>query len=166
MHSIALRITFPMVCLDTSFVLVCVCYPLLYRMGKTTLLNHIAERKLTIPPNIDVLLCEQEVVADDTPAFNAVLNADKKRLALLDEEVALMAAGEAGDDSGSDRLQQVSDCVKTVHVDTLLVHRYMWSWMPLGHTLPRRVLDGSWLVWGSLWRCSHEPHASSQEDGE
>ncbi len=111
--------------IDTNFVIVCVYYPPLYRMGKTTLLNHIAERKLTIPPNIDVLLCEQEVVADDTPAFNAVLNADKKRLALLDEEVVLMAAGEAGDDSGSDRLQQVSDWVKTVHVDTLSVHRYM-----------------------------------------
>ena len=29
------------------------------RMGKTTLLIHIAERKLAIPPNIDVLYCEQ-----------------------------------------------------------------------------------------------------------
>ena len=29
------------------------------RMGKTTLLTHIASRKLAIPPNIDVLLCEQ-----------------------------------------------------------------------------------------------------------
>jgi ATP-binding cassette subfamily F protein 1 len=28
-------------------------------MGKTTLLMHIAERKLAIPPNIDVLYCEQ-----------------------------------------------------------------------------------------------------------
>ena len=28
-------------------------------MGKTTLLTHIAARKLAIPPNIDVLLCEQ-----------------------------------------------------------------------------------------------------------
>ena len=32
---------------------------LIARMGKTTLLKHIAERQLTIPPNIDVLLCEQ-----------------------------------------------------------------------------------------------------------
>lgn len=32
---------------------------LLYRMGKTTLLKHIADRKLAIPPNIDVLYCEQ-----------------------------------------------------------------------------------------------------------
>uniref|UniRef100_A0AC34RGU0 ABC transporter domain-containing protein n=1 Tax=Panagrolaimus sp. JU765 TaxID=591449 RepID=A0AC34RGU0_9BILA len=29
-------------------------------MGKTTLLKHIAARKLNIPPNIDVLYCEQE----------------------------------------------------------------------------------------------------------
>lgn len=27
--------------------------------GKTTLLKHIANRALCIPPNIDVLLCEQ-----------------------------------------------------------------------------------------------------------
>jgi hypothetical protein len=33
-----------------------------FRMGKTTLLNHIAERKLAIPPNIDVLLCEQGIL--------------------------------------------------------------------------------------------------------
>lgn len=30
-------------------------------MGKTTLLTHIAARKLAIPPNIDVLLCEQGI---------------------------------------------------------------------------------------------------------
>jgi hypothetical protein len=30
-------------------------------MGKTTLLNHIAQRILSIPPNIDVLLCEQGI---------------------------------------------------------------------------------------------------------
>ena len=32
--------------------------------GKTTLLKHIAERKLKFPPNIDALLCEQEVKAN------------------------------------------------------------------------------------------------------
>ena len=78
-----------------------------YRMGKTTLLNHIAERKLAIPPRIDVLLCEQEVVADDTPAIDAVLKADTKRLELLEEEKKLVAEGEAGDDSHSDRLKEV-----------------------------------------------------------
>ena len=42
-----------------SSVCVCVCCVCVCRMGKTTLLRHIAERKLAIPPNIDVLLCEQ-----------------------------------------------------------------------------------------------------------
>lgn len=80
-------------------------------MGKTTLLNHIAEKKLAIPPNIDVLLCEQEVKADDTPAYDAVLSADKKRLKLLEEEKKLLAEGERGDDSNSERLKQV--CVSS-----------------------------------------------------
>ena len=31
-------------------------------MGKTTLLVHIARRQLQIPPNIDVLLCEQGLI--------------------------------------------------------------------------------------------------------
>ena len=71
------------------------------------LVNHIAERKLAIPPRIDVLLCEQEVVADDTPAIDAVLKADTKRLELLEEEKKLVAKSEAGNDSQSDRLKQV-----------------------------------------------------------
>ena len=58
-------------------------------MGKTTLLKHIANRSLRIPTNIDLLLCEQEVVADDTKAIDAVVSADKKRMKLLDEEKAI-----------------------------------------------------------------------------
>ena len=76
-------------------------------MGKTTLLNHIAEKKLAIPPRIDVLLCEQEVEADDTPAIDAVLKADTQRLALMKEEKDLVAESEAGNDSRSDRLKEV-----------------------------------------------------------
>ena len=38
-------------------------------MGKTTLLKHIANKSLNIPPNIDVLICEQEVQADDESAI-------------------------------------------------------------------------------------------------
>ncbi len=76
-------------------------------MGKTTLLNHIATRALAIPPNIDVLLCEQEVKADETPAFEAVLNSDTKRLKLMKEEKELIAESERGDDSHSERLKQV-----------------------------------------------------------
>ncbi|XP_014675912.1 PREDICTED: ATP-binding cassette sub-family F member 1-like [Priapulus caudatus] len=39
--------------------------------GKTTLLVHIAKRILQIPANIDVLLCEQEVVYEELDAIGA-----------------------------------------------------------------------------------------------
>ena len=75
--------------------------------GKTTLLKHIANRALSIPPNIDVLLCEQEVVADETPAVQAVLRADTKRLKLLEEERRLQGQLEQGDDTAAGRLEKV-----------------------------------------------------------
>jgi ATP-binding cassette subfamily F protein 1 len=37
----------------------------------------IASGQLKIPPRIDYLYVEQEVMADDTPAVDAVLRADK-----------------------------------------------------------------------------------------
>ncbi|XP_065579335.1 ATP-binding cassette sub-family F member 1-like isoform X2 [Artemia franciscana] len=57
--------------------------------GKTTLLRHIAERKLQIPPHIDVLLCEQEVVADEKTPVEVILNADTKRCELMAEKEKL-----------------------------------------------------------------------------
>uniref|UniRef100_A0A8I3WH34 ATP-binding cassette sub-family F member 1 n=1 Tax=Callithrix jacchus TaxID=9483 RepID=A0A8I3WH34_CALJA len=75
--------------------------------GKTTLLKHIANRALSIPPNIDVLLCEQEVVADETLAVQAVLRADTKRLKLLEEERQLQGQLEQGDDTAAERLEKV-----------------------------------------------------------
>ncbi|XP_052019896.1 ATP-binding cassette sub-family F member 1 isoform X1 [Apodemus sylvaticus] len=75
--------------------------------GKTTLLKHIANRALNIPPNIDVLLCEQEVVADETPAVQAVLRADTKRLRLLEEERRLQGQLEQGDDTAAEKLEKV-----------------------------------------------------------
>lgn len=45
--------------------------------GKSTLLKMIAARELVIPPRVDFLYVEQEVIADDTPAVDAVLKADK-----------------------------------------------------------------------------------------
>lgn len=79
--------------------------------GKSTLLKMIASRDLKIPPRIDLLYVEQEVEADDTPAVEAVLRADKKRWALLEEEKELTKAVDAGaeDSETIDRLQQVFD---------------------------------------------------------
>lgn len=44
-------------------------------MGKTTLLVHIARRQLAIPPNIDVLLCEQGMSAKSPSVKFFCLNA-------------------------------------------------------------------------------------------
>jgi len=54
--------------------------------GKTTLLRHIAKRKLRIPSYIDILYCEQEVKANETSAIESVLNADENRLKLLNKK--------------------------------------------------------------------------------
>ena len=68
-------------------------------MGKTTLLKQIANRELQIPPKIDVLYVEQEVKADDTPAVEMVLRADKHRTRLLDREAKLLKRLDEGDAS-------------------------------------------------------------------
>lgn len=51
--------------------------------------------------------CLLEVVADDTPAVQAVLKADTRRLKLLEEEKQLQARLEKGEDSVAERLDKV-----------------------------------------------------------
>ncbi|KAF4527727.1 hypothetical protein B566_EDAN012990 [Ephemera danica] len=75
--------------------------------GKTTLLRHIAARAFAIPPNIDVLYCEQEVVADDNTAVASVLNADTKRAALLKECSDLEELKAIGADSAEPRARRI-----------------------------------------------------------
>ncbi|XP_053596444.1 uncharacterized protein LOC128668178 [Microplitis demolitor] len=78
--------------------------------GKTTLLRHIANRAFNIPPNIDVLYCEQEVVADDTPAVQVVLNADIKCKELQNECQKLELQAESNSDEAIQaRLQELCD---------------------------------------------------------
>lgn len=86
-------------------------------MGKTTLLKHIAARILPIPKNIDILLCEQDVQADDTKAIDAVLKADKKRWDLLEEEKWLTKKIEAGETELSDRLNEVYEELDAIGAD-------------------------------------------------
>lgn len=45
--------------------------------GKSTLLKMISAGELKLPPRVDFLYVEQEVLADSTPAVDAVLKADK-----------------------------------------------------------------------------------------
>lgn len=77
--------------------------------GKTTLLKHIGNRALRIPKHIDVLYCEQEVKADETPAITAVLSADVKRTELLEEQKKVMAKFERGDMSQTTRMQEIDE---------------------------------------------------------
>lgn len=59
--------------------------------GKSTLLKLLGWRKIPVPEYIDVLMVEQEVVGDDTPALAAVVAADGELMALRGEEKALRA---------------------------------------------------------------------------
>jgi len=84
--------------------------------GKTTLLRHIGSRALQIPPNIDVLICEQEVVADDRSALETVLASDEKRTSLLKESKDLESQQEKGKDV-TERLNEVYDELRAIGAD-------------------------------------------------
>jgi len=84
--------------------------------GKTTLLRHIGSRALQIPPNIDVLYCEQEVVADEKTALETVLLSDEKRTSLLNECKSLEAEQEKGKDV-TERLNEVYDELRAIGAD-------------------------------------------------
>lgn len=83
--------------------------------GKTTLLRHIAQRAFAIPPNIDILYCEQEVVADDYTAVDTVLRADVKRTSLLEEAKKLE---DKTDTESQERLNEVYDELKAIGADS------------------------------------------------
>lgn len=89
--------------------------------GKSTLLKMIASRDLKLPPRIDFLYVEQEVVADNTPAVEAVLSADKYRWELMEEEKRLMAMVDNGDESEAviDRLGVVVEELTASGADSM-----------------------------------------------
>lgn len=86
--------------------------------GKTTLLRHVAQRAFDIPPNIDILYCEQEVVADDKTAVETVLAADTKRTELLAECKKLETAANSGDLEIQERLNEVYTELKAIGADS------------------------------------------------
>ncbi|XP_061597118.1 ATP-binding cassette sub-family F member 1 [Cololabis saira] len=124
--------------------------------GKTTLLKHIANRALSIPPNIDVLLCEQEVVADDTPAVQAVLKADTRRLKLLEEEKQLQARLEKGEDSVAERLDKVYEELRAIGADAAeaKARRILagLGFTPEMQNRPTKRFSGGWRMRVSLAR--------------
>ena len=85
--------------------------------GKTTLLKHMAERILNIPEHIDILLCEQEVKADETSAVKSVLQSDQKREHLLAEQKRLEPLANKGDLRASEELTQIFEELKFIGSD-------------------------------------------------
>ncbi|XP_017564142.1 ATP-binding cassette sub-family F member 1 isoform X1 [Pygocentrus nattereri] len=124
--------------------------------GKTTLLKHISNRALSIPPNIDVLLCEQEVIADDTPAVQAVLKADTRRLKLLEEEKQLQRRLDKGEDGVSDRLQKVYEELRAIGAAAAeaKARRILagLSFTPEMQNRPTKKFSGGWRMRVSLAR--------------
>ena len=72
-------------------------------------MKHIANRSLRIPANIDLLLCEQEVQADEETAINSVLKADKRRAELMKEEKKLTELLEKEDEEKSNSEDDEAD---------------------------------------------------------
>jgi len=126
--------------------------------GKSTLLKMIASRDLKLPPRIDFLYVEQEVVADDTPAVDAVLKADKKRWNLLEEEKILTKEVDEGDLDPKKlaRLQSIYDELNAIGAESSesKARRILYG---LGfdgemQTKPTKMFSGGWRMRISLAR--------------
>ena len=78
------------------------------------MLKMIASRELTIPPKIEILYVEQEIVADDTPAIQAVLKADAKRTNMLRREKELQVILDDEEKMDSMELEESDKLVQSV----------------------------------------------------
>lgn len=126
--------------------------------GKSTLLKMIASGDLKLPPRIDFLYVEQEVVADNTPAVEAVLKADKRRWDLMEEERTLMIKVDNGDESAEviERLGVVVEELTAMGADSAeaKARRILYG---LGFTMemqtkPTKMFSGGWRMRISLAR--------------
>ena len=126
--------------------------------GKSTLLKMISSKDLILPPRVDFLYVEQEVQADNTPAVDAVLKADKVRWNLLEEEKTLTAAIDSGDEDPAKftRLQEVLDELNNIGAASAeaKARRILFG---LGfdgemQTKPTRMFSGGWRMRISLAR--------------
>lgn len=116
--------------------------------GKTTLLRHIADKKsLGLPESLDILLCEQEVVADETPAVQAVMKADT-RVTRLEEE--LKELEKRDDDEANDRINVVNEELAQLGADQAepKARRILAG---LGFTTPE-LQNKRWVDFSGGWR--------------
>ncbi|MFS7961534.1 putative ABC transporter, AAA+ ATPase domain, P-loop containing nucleoside triphosphate hydrolase [Helianthus anomalus] len=74
--------------------------------GKSTLLKLLADRKIPVPKNIDVLLVEQEIAVDDRTALEAVVSANVE-LVNLRQQVATILKSPEGENGN--RVEEVAE---------------------------------------------------------
>ena len=95
-------------------------------IGKSTLLRALSRREVAIPTHISILHVEQEITGDDTPALQAVLDADVWRKHLLAEqdkiskqltELEQQRASMADRSSDAERLDQEREGLDTTLSD-------------------------------------------------
>ncbi|XP_074604840.1 ATP-binding cassette sub-family F member 1 [Brevipalpus obovatus] len=83
--------------------------------GKTTLLRHIADKKeLNLPQDLDVLLCEQEVVADDTPAVEVIIKSDTRIVRLKQE----LEDHQGQENPNQDRINEIYNELNAIGADS------------------------------------------------
>jgi len=85
--------------------------------GKSTLLRALHSRSLVLPEGVSLLHVEQEVIGDDTPALESVLDVLEDRKALLAELQDLEAAQKAGQEVSSDRLSAIYAELEDIDAD-------------------------------------------------
>ena len=132
--------------------------------GKSTLLKMIANTSLKIPPRVDALYVEQEVQADETPAFEAVLKADKERWALVEEERQLLRDLSRQPDERKDvRLGQVYEqvCRRALLESFVGVSSLARNWTGWSGQISFLC---SWQLWAQMLR--NRRHVGSFSDSD
>ncbi|EEP80804.1 protein GCN20 [Uncinocarpus reesii 1704] len=81
-------------------------------IGKSTLLRALSRREVAIPTHISILHVEQEIRGDDTPALQAVLDADVWRKRLLADQDKIVAQLATIDTERSTMADTSKDAIK------------------------------------------------------
>lgn len=113
----------------------------------------ISSGQLKIPSHISILHVEQEVVGDDTPAIQSVLECDFKRESLLKEEKELsekINSSANADPELSARLSQVYAELQAIDADKAPARAAQilagLGFSPEQQTKPTKTFSGGWRM--------------------
>jgi len=121
-------------------------------LGKTTLLRMISSGQLRIPSHISILHVEQEVVGDETPALQSVLECDFKREGLLKEEreLSVQINNANADPELSVRLTQVYADLEAIDADKAPARAAQilagLGFSPEQQSKPTKQFSGGWRM--------------------